>query len=95
MIGVAFSLGFLIGGFIFLCQIPAQTAIIFLIGPMIGAAFSLWGKEAGGEWLAHIIGLRVKLEKQKRPWYFNKHKNLANGPVPETSTAKFFLRNSE
>ena len=31
MIGVAFSLG-------------------FLIGPMIGAAFSLWGKEAGGEW---------------------------------------------
>ena len=48
MIGVAFSLGFLIGGFILL--IPAHIVIIFLIGPMIGAAFSLWGKEAGGEW---------------------------------------------
>ena len=50
MIGVAFSLGFLIGGLVFLCQIPAHIVIIFLIGPMIGAAFSLWGKEAGGEW---------------------------------------------
>ena len=39
-----------IGGLVFLCQIPAHIVIIFLIGPMIGAAFSLWGKEAGGEW---------------------------------------------
>ena len=36
MIGVAFSLG-------------------FLIGPMIGAAFSLWGKEAGGEWKESLL----------------------------------------
>jgi len=44
MIGVAFSLG-------------------FLIGPMIGAAFSLWGKEAGGEWYVYpaifALGLSV------------------------------------
>ena len=50
MIGVAFSLGFLIGGLIFLCKLFAHIVFIFLKGPMIGAAFSLWGKEAGGEW---------------------------------------------
>ena len=40
MIGVAFSLG-------------------FLIGPMIGAAFSLWGKEAGGEWWEIVLFLKI------------------------------------
>jgi len=44
MIGVAFSLG-------------------FLVGPMIGAAFSLWGKEAGGDWYVYpalfALGLSI------------------------------------
>jgi len=44
MIGVAFSLG-------------------FLVGPMIGAGFSIWGKEAGGEWYVYpalfALGLSV------------------------------------
>lgn len=44
MIGVAFSLG-------------------FLVGPMIGAGFSIWGKEAGGEWYVYpalfALGLSI------------------------------------
>ena len=41
MIGVAFSLGFLIGGLVFLCQIPAHIVIIFLRTNDRGCLFAL------------------------------------------------------
>lgn len=74
MIGVAFSLG-------------------FLLGPMIGAAFSLWGKERGGDWYVYpamfalalsvldIVFLSVFFKESLPP-----HKRIQNeGTLKETA----------